>query len=154
MRKCLRCDTEMIENLDVKVEGGAYGIKVTQQGIFKDNLGKLKCAVCPNCGETMEVNFRKDDYFVEDDNWHKLHKNYEDFINKYKDKKILLLELGVGFNTPGIIRFPFEEMTAKLKNTTLIRVNEKYLESFYDIKEKTILIKDDCKNFLTKLKEK
>lgn len=78
----------------------------------------------------------KDDYFVEDDNWHKLHKNYEDFINKYKDKKILLLELGVGFNTPGIIRFPFEEMTAKLKNTTLIRVNEKYLESFYDIKEK------------------
>lgn len=45
-------------------------------------------------------------------------------------------------------------MTAKLKNTTLIRVNEKYLESFYDIKEKTILIKDDCKNLLTKLKEK
>lgn len=75
---------------------------------------------CPNCGETMEVNLRKDDYFVEDDNWHKLHKNYEDFINKYKDKKILLLELGVGFNTPGTIRFPFEEMTAKLKNTTLI----------------------------------
>ena len=84
------------------------------------HLEQPTCAVCPNCGETMEVNLRKDDYFVEDDNWHKLHKNYEDFINKYKDKKILLLELGVGFNTPGIIRFPFEEMTAKLKNTTLI----------------------------------
>ena len=50
MRKCIRCNIEMIENLDVKVEGGAYGVKVTQQGIFKDNLGKLKCAVCPECG--------------------------------------------------------------------------------------------------------
>ena len=45
MRKCLRCDTEMVEDLDVKVEGGAYGIKITQQGIFK-------CAVCPECGYT------------------------------------------------------------------------------------------------------
>ena len=52
MRKCLRCDTEMVEDLDIKVEGGAYGIKITQQGIFKDNLGKFKCAVCPECGYT------------------------------------------------------------------------------------------------------
>ena len=50
MRKCLRCNVEMVENLDVKVEGSAYGIKITQQGIFKDNLGKVKCAVCPECG--------------------------------------------------------------------------------------------------------
>ena len=48
MRKCLRCNAEMVEDLDVKVEGGAYGIKITQQGIFKDNLGKLQCAVCLN----------------------------------------------------------------------------------------------------------
>lgn len=52
MRKCLRCESKMLENLDVKVEGGAYGIKITQQGIFKDNLGKVKCAVCPECGYT------------------------------------------------------------------------------------------------------
>ena len=52
MRKCLRCDTEMVEDLDIKVEGGAYGIKVTQQGILKDNLGKFKGAVCPECGYT------------------------------------------------------------------------------------------------------
>ncbi|MCU0078865.1 nucleic acid-binding protein [Extibacter muris] len=42
----------MVEGLDIKVEGGAYGIKVTQQGVFKDNLGKFKCAVCPECGYT------------------------------------------------------------------------------------------------------
>ena len=46
MRKCIRCNEIMVEDLDVKVEGGAYGIKVTKHGIFKDNLGKIKCAVC------------------------------------------------------------------------------------------------------------
>ena len=50
MRKCLRCNALMVIDLDVKVEAGAYGIKITQQGIFKDNLGKIKCAVCPECG--------------------------------------------------------------------------------------------------------
>lgn len=50
MRKCIRCNVEMIEDLDVKVEGSACGLKVTQQGVFKDNLGKFKCAVCPKCG--------------------------------------------------------------------------------------------------------
>ncbi len=52
MRKCLRCNVEMIEDLDIKVEGSAYGIKITRQGIFKDNLAKLKCSVCPECGYT------------------------------------------------------------------------------------------------------
>lgn len=52
MRECIRCNIEMVEDLDVKVEGGTYGVKVTQQGIFKENLGKLKCAVCPECGYT------------------------------------------------------------------------------------------------------
>lgn len=50
VRKCLKCNTNMVENLDFKIEGAAYGIKVTQQGIFKDNLGKIRCAVCPKCG--------------------------------------------------------------------------------------------------------
>ncbi|MGM9972784.1 MAG: nucleic acid-binding protein [Clostridiaceae bacterium] len=50
MRKCIRCNAEMIEDFDVKVEGGAYGLKVTNQGIFKDNLGKVTCAICPDCG--------------------------------------------------------------------------------------------------------
>lgn len=49
-RRCLRCNIEMIENFDIKVEGAGYGIKVTQQGLFKDNLGKVQCAICPECG--------------------------------------------------------------------------------------------------------
>lgn len=50
MRKCLRCNKEMIENLDIKIEGAAYGIKITEEGLFKGNLGKVKCAVCKECG--------------------------------------------------------------------------------------------------------
>lgn len=50
MRKCIRCECEMAENYDVKVEGGAYGLKITKQGIFQDNLGKVHAAVCPKCG--------------------------------------------------------------------------------------------------------
>ncbi|MDD3794750.1 MAG: nucleic acid-binding protein [Lachnospiraceae bacterium] len=50
MRKCLRCDVEMKADFDVKVEGAAYGLKITKPGIFKENLGKVHCAVCPSCG--------------------------------------------------------------------------------------------------------
>lgn len=49
-RRCMRCNIEMIENFDIKVEGAGYGIKITKQGLFKDNLGKVQCAVCPECG--------------------------------------------------------------------------------------------------------
>ena len=50
MKKCIRCESEMIENYDVKIEGAAYGLKITKQGIFKDKLGKVQAAVCPECG--------------------------------------------------------------------------------------------------------
>lgn len=50
MRECLRCRTIMVDNLNVMVSSGEYGIDVREKGIFKGSLGKIKCAVCPNCG--------------------------------------------------------------------------------------------------------
>ena len=50
MRKCIRCNREMQESFDVKVEGAAYGLKITKPGIFKENLGKVHSAICPECG--------------------------------------------------------------------------------------------------------
>lgn len=50
MRKCIRCEVEMTENFDVKVEGAAYGLQITKPGIFKKNLGKVHAAICPKCG--------------------------------------------------------------------------------------------------------
>ena len=99
----------------------------------------------------MEVNLRKDAFFVEDDNWHKLNDNYNKFIDDNKDKKLLLIELGVGFNTPSIIRFPFEEMTLKFLNAKLIRVNDRYSDTVFEIEDKSILIKEDCNEFIDKL---
>ena len=52
MRKCLRCEREMVEDLTVMVTNGGYGVDVRQKGIFKGSLGKIKCAVCPECGYT------------------------------------------------------------------------------------------------------
>ena len=109
--------------------------------------------VCPRCGEAMEVNLRKDAFFVEDKHWHELQQNCDDFIKQYQDKKVVFIELGVGFNTPGIIRFPFEEMTKKFLQATLIRVNDKYAELAFEIQDKAILIQDDCKEFIYKLEK-
>ncbi len=52
MRKCLRCDTVMVEDLAVMVTNGGYGVDVREKGMFKSSLGKIKCAVCPECGYT------------------------------------------------------------------------------------------------------
>ena len=50
MRKCLRCEAAMVEDLNVMVSNGGYGVDVREKGMFKGSLGKIKCAVCPQCG--------------------------------------------------------------------------------------------------------
>lgn len=81
---------------------------------------------CPVCGGPMEINVRKDHFFVEDERWHALAHRYYEFVAKASEKKLVLLEYGVGYNTPTIIRFPFERMAAELPHTTLIRINKDY----------------------------
>ncbi|WOT06554.1 Sir2 family NAD-dependent protein deacetylase [Shewanella youngdeokensis] len=78
---------------------------------------------CPRCGGPMEVNIRKDATFVQDDLWVQQCNEYERFIEDYADKKLVLLELGIGFNTPSIIKFPFNQMTEHWPQTHLVRVN-------------------------------
>lgn len=78
---------------------------------------------CPVCGGRMEMNLRSDNYFVEDEEWHEAADRYAEFLEQNKDKTVVLLELGVGFNTPVIIRFPFEKMVRKHKSYSLIRLN-------------------------------
>ena len=107
--------------------------------------------ICPVCKERMDVNLRKDAYFVQDENWYKQSKAYEDFVNNAKDKKVILLELGVGFNTPIIIRFPFEQMTMQNKNWNLVRINKDNVMTWNDIEEKSILIQEDIANIINKL---
>ena len=78
---------------------------------------------CPVCGGPMDMNLRCDQYFVEDEAWHKAEKRFGEFLEKCKDKKTVLLELGAGFNTPTIIRFPFEKLMREHENIRFIRLN-------------------------------
>lgn len=78
---------------------------------------------CPVCGGNMTMHLRCDQYFVEDENWHETAKRYSNFLKKIENKKGVLLELGVGFNTPTIIRFSFEKMVRENSNLSLIRLN-------------------------------
>ena len=114
--------------------------------LSKDNLKVDSNLIpyCPKCGSKMEINIRKDDFFIEDSNWHKLNNNYEKFINDNIDKNLVLIELGVGFNTPGIIRFPFDRLAYDY-NITLIRINDKYTDN--KLCSNIINVKDDCSNY-------
>lgn len=66
---------------------------------------------CPRCGQLMIMNLRADKHFVEDEGWHKAAARYENFLHHHRERHILFLELGVGYNTPGIIKYPFWQMT-------------------------------------------
>ena len=108
---------------------------------------------CPVCGGNMDMNLRKDANFVQDENWYRQSEKYEDFLSRSKGKNVVLLEIGVGFNTPGIIRFPFERMTAISEKTTLIRINKDYPNPMLEIKNKTISFDEDTIKIIEDLKE-
>jgi NAD-dependent SIR2 family protein deacetylase len=107
---------------------------------------------CPVCGGEMDVNLRKDEYFVQDEAWHKACDNYHAFIEEIQGKKVVFMELGVGFNTPGIIRYPFERMTYHNSNATLIRLNKDYPEGAGENKFKTISFDEDMMEVINLLR--
>ena len=79
--------------------------------------------VCPHCGKPLSMNLRADDTFVEDEGWHRAAERYHDFLRTRENGKVLFLELGVGYNTPGIIKYPFWQMTAKNRQATYACIN-------------------------------
>ena len=107
---------------------------------------------CPVCGGNMDMNLRKDANFVQDKNWHVQAKKYEEFINNAKDKKMVLLEIGVGFNTPGIIRFPFERMVEENEDTYLVRINKEYPSAILDINDKLVSFNENVSKIIGDLK--
>lgn len=109
---------------------------------------------CPICGKNMSVNLRCDETFVEDDYWHLSQKNFDDFIKSNFNKNVLLLEFGVGFNTPGIIRFPFEEMTLRYSNFRLVRFNNRYDMIPDEIKDRAISVSDSIRKTIDLLIKK
>ena len=79
---------------------------------------------CPHCGRPMSMNLRADDTFVEDVGWHTAADRYSEFLRRHEGQHILFLELGVGYNTPVIIKYPFWRMTAKNPNAFYVCINQ------------------------------
>lgn len=80
----------------------------------------------PCNGHAMTPNLRCDDTFVEDSNWYDMYNRYEQFVSEAASGRLVMLEFGIGFNTPAIIRFPFERMAAEMSDAWLIRFNRDY----------------------------
>lgn len=106
---------------------------------------------CPICGGTMDVNLRKNQFFVQDNNWYVSEASYLQFLNESDGRKAVFLELGVGYNTPGIIRYPFEKMTYSNQNATLIRINKHDLKGFKETEERTIAFSEDMRQVILSL---
>lgn len=106
---------------------------------------------CPVCGEEMAAHLRKDDLFIENSDWVDAQDRYFDFLDKNCRKKCLLMEFGVGFNTPVIIRWPFEEMAEKYSNMTLIRVNRDSIASSRILGKRHLMLKMDLSRYISDL---
>jgi len=106
---------------------------------------------CPICGKPMEVNLRADKYFIEDAAWYKACGRYEAFMNGIDLKKVVYLEFGVGYNTPGIIRYPFEQQVYRNPNASLIRFNKDYPDGARENEDKTISFTEDIMEIVSSM---
>ena len=106
---------------------------------------------CPVCGRKMSMNLRSDSTFVEDSGWHEASKRYVSFLNEHRNDKVVYLELGVGFNTPGIIKYPFWQLSERNRNAFYITVNQGQAYAPGEILERSICIDGDIGDVLKQL---
>lgn len=108
----------------------AQGFRITEEGLKIPDGAALKRAVpaelvphCPRCGAPMTMNLRVDGTFVEDRGWHAAAARYHAFLDRHRNDRVRYLELGVGMNTPGIIKYPFWQKTYENPDARYICLN-------------------------------
>ena len=106
---------------------------------------------CPVCGKPMSMNLRADDTFVEDEGWYDAAERYDDFLQAHEGQHILFMELGVGMNTPVIIKIPFMQMTAQNPNAVYACLNYGEVFAPDEIAEQSILIDGDIHDVLSEI---
>ena len=107
---------------------------------------------CPRCGRPMTMNLRSDGTFVQDEGWYAAARRYEDFLQRHRNGRILLLELGVGGNTPGIIKVPFLRLTAQNPKATYACLNLGEAFTISGLEEQSILFDADIGKVLGDLR--
>lgn len=98
---------------------------------------------CPHCGRPMTMNLRCDDTFAQDEGWHAAAARYENFLRTRAGQKVLFWELGVGYNTPVIIKYPFWQMTARNPKAVYACVNQGQAAVMRGLEDRSILIDGD-----------
>lgn len=111
---------------------------VHQQSQFK--IPKHLIPYCPKCGQPMRVNLRIDQFFVQDDGWESAANRYKEFLENYLGTKIVFWEIGIGNNTPSIIKYPFQEMTRATNQSTYIVCNQQAQRIPDELMDKTIIL--------------
>ena len=108
--------------------------------------------VCPHCGRPLIMNLRCDDSFAEDEGWHRAAERYENFLRTRSGQKLLFLELGVGYNTPVIIKYPFQRMAAQEPAAVYACINMGEAAAVRGLEDRSIMIDADIGAVLDKLK--
>lgn len=137
----------------------AQGYKIVSDGaLFLPEGVSPKMAVpmelvphCPKCGRPMSMNLRADGTFVEDEGWHIAAERYSDFLRRHRNLRVLFLELGVGMNTPGIVKYPFWQMTAENPAAVYACINYGEAHVPDEIKKKSICINGDIGEVLDRI---
>ena len=129
------------------------GLCPPESGLLKSTVPDELIPRCPYCGRFMTMNLRSDDTFAEDEGWHSAAERYSLFLRRHEDMHILFLELGVGYNTPVIIKFPFWQMTLKNKNAVYACINYGEASAPKQIEGRSICINEDISEILKELKQ-
>ncbi len=136
----------------------AQGWRIEDDGTLTEPAGPLKMQVptelvphCPHCGKPLAMNLRADDTFVEDAGWHDAAERYSEFLRRHETTRTLFLELGTGYNTPGIIKYPFWRMTAQWPDAQYACVNLGEALAPNEIAGKSICIDGDADRVITAL---
>lgn len=129
------CDIDTYENEEIirRMMNEQKDMKISTELIPK----------CPKCGKPLTMNLRSDDKFVEDEGWHRAAERYENFLRTRQNQSVLFLELGVGYNTPVIIKYPFWQMTAENPKATYACINYGEAVCPREIERQSICIDSD-----------
>lgn len=140
---------QMLESQGFSINSNHELVKTRQK--IKTKIDPLLIPKCPICGTPMTTNLRIDSKFVEDSGLLKAKDNFNYYIKSHSGKKVLLLELGVGFNTPGIIKYPFWKYSKENDNWKLVCINNLHAYVPDSIKEESICIKKDIHDLICEL---
>ncbi|MBQ9157528.1 MAG: hypothetical protein IJ137_12215 [Eubacterium sp.] len=138
------------DSIAVKDTDGIY--QVPEDGRIAMRIPSDLIPKCPDDGSDVTMNLRADDSFVEDEGWHRASAAYSDFLRRHENLHVLYLELGVGANTPVIVKYPFWQMTLANEKAVYACIN--YGEAFCpgEIEKKSICINGDIAAVLEKIK--